>query len=609
MRIEKKEWLIFLLLSALSLGVWYKLEYPHFAFFDLSVDKRKAFQVAEKYLRAKGVDPGKFSSAIVFGSDDDFDRYLQHTVGIRGEEDFIARHNYDLFYWKIRFFKELQKEEYSICVSPRSGELESFTHSVDDIAPSQDFGKESSRHKAEEFLKNDCKLDLSKYEFHEEKAKRYEKRTEYSFSWEKRGVYIPWKQGQGGAKLIASATVAGDEIKGFNKADLNLPEKFQRYIENQSILGAYLNSIYFVMYFALLAGSINVVLKKRFDLVPRLTKRWFCYVAGSLALVNLAGVFNSFQYIAMNYPTSVGFNSYLGLSFTNILISIVSTLFILVIPGIAGESLCNEVLPRQKHASFLHYINSSFLNRGMAKSILLGYLVGIIMLGLQTAIFSFGQRFLGVWREWYTMNQFSSTYIPLFSAFAIGANASFNEEIFFRLFGINFAKKYLRSSFLAVLAASLVWGLGHTMYSIFPSWFRVLEIGIIGVFFGFIFLRFGIIPLIVAHYLFDVFWCSAAYMLGRSSHYLFLSSIAVLCLPLALALVAWLADKPEEEREMSIRLNKTQKYNLRILIDSLYLRKSQGHSAGILKEELIRNNWDNYLVDLAIKEVFKEGIP
>ena len=204
------------------------------------------------------------------------------------------------------------------------------------------------------------------------------------------------------------------------------------------------------------------------------------------------------------------------------------------------------------------------------------------------------------------MTYFSSSYVPLFSAFVIGASASLNEEINFRLFGISLAKKYLRNSILAVILASVVWGMGHTMYAIFPVWFRIVEISLIGLFYGFIFIRFGIIPLLVAHYLFDVFLCSAAYLLGKSSLYLFYTSVGLLAIPLFLAVLAYFANKSQIDKPLSNSLDEVQAYNLGVLVTFVSAKRSQGCSIESIKSELIRHNWDHLLVGLAVKEVFKE---
>jgi len=605
MKIKTRDWYIFILLALLSFGFWYKLEYPRFAFVNLPINKQQALVESDNYLKAKGIDTEKYAKSIVFDSDEGFNRYLQHTVGLKAEEEFIVQHDFDLFRWFIRFFKESQKEEYVVYISPRSGKVIKFLHLIEDTEPRTDLGKDISKQKAEMFLQKTFGADLGKYDFHEEKIKRYEERTEYVFSWEKKGVYIPWKAGQGGAKLLTEVTVAGEEIREFYKNKLDLPEGFLRYVEKQFILGEYLFSIFYILFFVLLAWSINIVVKRRQDIVVRLSKRWFYYVAGFLVIINAADLLNNLQRAIIVYPTSVPLSSFLGLTITKWMISTAILALGFIMPGIAGESLCSEVFPENESGSFLSYINSNFFNRSLTTAVLLGYLIWVIMLGLQAVIFYNGQKFLGIWREWYSMAYFSSAYIPLLSAFAISFTASFNEEVIFRLFGISLTKKYLRNSFLAILLTSVIWGMGHTLYAIFPVWFRIIEVGLIGIFYGFIFIRFGIIPLIVAHYLFDVFWCSAAYLLGHGSRYLFYSSLGLLCIPLALAAIAYFLNRTRQEKQPLYILDKIQEYNLGVLVTFVSAKKLQGFSPETIKAELIRYNWDHLLVELAVEKVFK----
>jgi len=606
MKIKLRDWCIFILLAILCFGFWYKLEYPRFAFVDLSFNKQQALVESDNYLKAKGVDTKEYSRAVIFNADERFNRYFQHASGLKAEEDFIKQHDFDLFRWLVRFFKESQKEEYLVYISPKTGKIIRFMHLIEDIEPRADLGKDTAHLAAESFLQKTLGADLKKYDFHEEKIKRFENRIDYVFSWEKKDVYVPWKAGQGGAKLLTEVTVSGNEVREFYKNKFDLPDKFLRYVEKQFVLGEYLYSIFYIILFILLAWSVNIVLRRRQDIVPRLAKKWFYYAAAFLFIINTAGFFNNLQNIFMAYPTSARLSSFIGLAFTRWLFNTGFLIIGFIMPGIAGETLCSEVFPEKKYNSFLSYIRSSFFNRVLSRSIVLGYLIWIIMLGLQAIVFYNGQKFLGVWREWHTMTYFSSSYIPLFSAFVIGVSASLNEEINFRLFGISLAKKYLRNSILAVLLISIIWGMGHTMYAIFPVWFRIIEVSVIGIFYGFIFIRFGIIPLIVAHYLFDVFWCTAAYLLGHSGWYLFYTSVGLLGIPLFIAIGAYFLNRSQQEKPIRNILDEIQAYNLGVLITFVSVKKSQGCSIESIIEELIGHNWDHLLVELAVKEAFKE---
>lgn len=606
MKITVKEWILFVLIAALCFGIWLRFGYRQLSFVDLSIDRGKALKIAESSLRSLGVNAGGYSRAVAFDNDDWADRYLQKTIGPKSEEEFIKKHGYELFFWKIRFFKQFQKEEYIIEVGSASGEIISFEHLLEDVALRETVDQSTAKLNAQEFLKNKFGIDLNEFDFHEEKAKRYEKRIDYTFSWQKKGVYIPWKKDEGGARLLIGATISGNGISKFYKNKLDVPEKFRRYIDNQLAFGEYLYSFYFIVLMFLVTSSAFIVLKKRSNVIMKFCKIWFLSVAAIIILINLVFIFNDIQSILIHYSTSISLGSFLGIYVIKEMIYLLLIGITFAMSGIAGESLHNELFKPRQNSSFMHYLKSSFYCRAASRAVFLGYCLFFILIGVQAAIFYLGQKYLGVWKEWFRLSQFSSAYFPFLSAFVIGINASFNEEVLFRLFGISWGKKYLKNTVLAIIFSSLIWGFGHSQYAIFPVWFRGIEVTILGLIYGFIFIRYGLIPLIVAHYLFDVFWGVAAYILGHTTKYLFTSSLFVLAIPLIFALIAYLKNGDEKERDIKTVLDDTQKYNLSILMNFISAKKSQGLGAQAIKGELIEHNWDLELVDLGINEIFKE---
>ncbi len=605
MKITLKVWILFILSGIVALFLWYKFEYPHFTFVDLSVNRQEAILKAEEYLKLRGVDAKKYLKAIIFETDDWSDRYLQKTIGLKAEEDFIKKQKYELFSWQVRFFREFQKEGYVVNISCKTGNILNFYHSIEDIEPRETLDKETAKQKAQDFLKENCGLDLKEYDFHEEQVKRYEKRIDYRFSWEKKGVYIPWKRDEGGAKLLIGAMVSGNEIRAFYRNNLDVPEKFQRYLENQLISGEYLYRFYYIIFIILIILAVYILLRNRYTLTIRLCRRWFFYLGGLFVAIQIASFLNDIQQIIISCPTTTRLGLFISFNLLSALVPICFFATSFVVPGLSGEVLSQETFPQNKYISFSHYLKSNFYNRSVSVSILLGYVCFFILLGLQAVIFNFGQKYLGVWKEWMRLTELSSAYLPILGALIVGVSASMREEIIFRLFGISWMKKYLKSVALAVILTSLIWGLGHSTYPIFPVWFRAVEVSLLGFFFGFIFIKYGIIPVLVAHYLFDVFWGVSSYILGRSSQYMVLSSSFILILPLLFALIAYFMNKKEKEIDMVRVLDKNQEYNLDILITYINSKKSQGLDSQAIKEELARHNWDICLVDLAIKEAFK----
>jgi membrane protease YdiL (CAAX protease family) len=600
MRLTFKEWVSFILVAFLGLGLWYKFGYPQFSFVDLSLDKKQAMERAKGYLESSGVKTEGYLRSIVFKSDDLADTYLQKTLGQKGQEVFIKQQGYEFFSWRVRFFKEFQKEEYLLDISPKSGKILYYSHLIEDIASRENLPKDVAKKKAEDFLTSACGTNFGDYDFHEEKVKRYDRRTDYSFSWEKKGVYVPWKKGLGGAKLLSGVTVSGQEIREFYQGGLDVPEHFRRYIEKQFVLGEFVSNFSRFLFIILVILSIILVIRARQSVILGLSKKCYVYLAVFLGLLNTLGVFNDLQQVLDNYFTSASLSSYIGIYVLSTLMYVLFMSVTFTLPGIAGESLLEERPFKSRPRAFMLFLRSTFLGRSMARSIFLGYILFFAMLGFQAVIFYLGQKYLGVWKQWFKLTQFSSAYIPFLSAFVIGATAGLTEEIVFRVFSISWFKKYLKNTVLAVVLSALIWGFGHTQYAIFPIWFRGVEVTTLGIFLGFIFVRYGLIPLIVAHYLFDVFWGVAAYILGVSTPYLFISSLAIMLLPLGFGISAFFINRPETEKEISLTLSGGQEYNLEILRAFVSQKKSQGVDPRELKEQLIKNGWDQVLVDLAI---------
>ncbi|MFH1202306.1 MAG: type II CAAX endopeptidase family protein [Candidatus Omnitrophota bacterium] len=607
MKISHRMLALYIFIAFLAIIAWFKFAYPQLAFIDLSIDKKDAFTKAGDYLTGKGIDITRYRKAIVLEMDYWADRYLQKVIGFKKEEEFLKKYSYDLFYWSVRFFIENQKEEYIVKVSSKSGEVISFSHFIEDTEKRATPNKEASRLMAENFLKQNFGVNFLEYDIHEEQVKNFDNRTDYPFDWQRKDVAIPSNSDPSGgmAKLLTGATVSGGEIRLFFKNRLDIPEKFKRHVQRQIALGNLLSRISFLWLFSWIVLAIVKIINRKNDLLIKRSWRFYLTIGIILFTLQISHSFNELNQILFQYPTSSILTSYLINVSLALVISAISLSLFVVIIGTSSELFRYEVYPAKKTISFIHYINSSFFSKQVSGAILFGYLLFLIFLGLQALLFHLGQKFLGVWVDKVRISGLSSSYLPFLSAFIIGVQASFSEEIVYRIFGINWLKKYIKNAFLAVLIAALVWGFGHSNYTVFPVWFRGIEVGILGIFYGLIFLRYGIIPLIVAHYLFDVYWESSAFILGHSNFLLFTSSLILLILPAIFSLIAFLRNKPDQENEIELLLNTHQRYNLEILVDFLLKKRDQGQAFEKIKDELISCGWDQMLVELAINKIAK----
>lgn len=113
--------------------------------------------------------------------------------------------------------------------------------------------------------------------------------------------------------------------------------------------------------------------------------------------------------------------------------------------------------------------------------------------------------------------------------------AAVSEEFLSRFFSIPFLKKYLKWTPAALVVPAAIWAFGHSNYPVYPVYVRGIELTVAGVLFGILFIRYGIVDCIIAHYVID------AVMIGlpllRSGNTYYIASGAVVCLLAATPLI------------------------------------------------------------------------
>lgn len=142
-----------------------------------------------------------------------------------------------------------------------------------------------------------------------------------------------------------------------------------------------------------------------------------------------------------------------------------------------------------------------------------GYLLAAVLLGAQAILYLVGERFLGVWY----INDPSSDPGNLLAPALMPAMAwvaGINEEVIYRLFGVTVFKRLLKNSALALLLPAMIWALGHSMYPVYPFYSRFLEVTVLGLIFGYAFLRYDLETVIFAHVVFDSLLMSLPLVFG-----------------------------------------------------------------------------------------------
>jgi Type II CAAX prenyl endopeptidase Rce1-like len=602
---KRLEWLLLIMLAAGGIFLWCRLALPRYQSIDLSVSQTKAVDISKEYLKTqRGVDIKGYKTAVSFNVDEGTDRYLQKTLGVGASQRLIHNLHYDLFCWLVRFFKETQKEEFKVVVSSATGEVIGFKHLIEDTASRPLVDKDKARQSAFNFLKTTFTFSPAQYLSHAESSKKYDNRLDYTFSWQDKDVDIPWNKSRekGHAKLLTNVTVSGNEILSFDKFQFEIPDGFNRYVENLKQTGQNLSLVFRLLYLTLLTFAIVVVVNRKQQVVSRSVKPFYTAIGISIFVLMILDVLNGYQNLLFDYPTTQSLGDYIVRQFIE---SVIGPFFIsvaFVLPALAGESIRYEITPLKKERSFLSALLSSFYSMNIARQIFIGYIAAAVVLGVQAFVFDLGFKYCGVWDELSWLTQASTSLMPAFTALAIGFQASFSEEAMFRLFAINLFKKYGAPTILAVFLSAAMWGFGHTGYAIFPMWFRGVEVTCIGIIMGIFYLRFGIVCVIAAHFLIDSFLVNLPYLLNPRASFDFYSALAVIALPLLLALIALIFKRGTPESPLRIRFNPQQQFNYRLLSELCANKTSE--ELTVLKKDLQRHGWDAAI----IQRVFEEKI-
>ena len=354
-------------------------------------------------------------------------------------------------------------------------------------------------------------------------------------------------------------------------------------------------------------GSIYNIILRSNHLAMHTTKKFYIWLVSVSFLLIVLSSLNFFQSILFSYPTTEALKSFVWRSLIGQFFPALVLTMGIIIPALSGELLHFEEYKQKPEGSFLYYIHSTFLSRSVAESIIIGYLGCFCMLGIQSFISYIGQQYWGVWIEYYFLTNLSTSYLPFIAAFTIGFNASLTEELIYRLFAISWGKKLLKYSFLSVLLSSFIWGLAHSGYPVFPMWFRGVEVTILGLFLGYLYLRHGLITVLTTHYLFDVFWNTSSFLFGTTITHNFIEAWVVLILPFILALFCFMKNKVVAMRPLKWHLNLHQEFNLEVLKSYLTnkYKDSPHQSYDHIKKEFSKHGWDLAVVEIALEDLSK----
>jgi len=502
---------------------------------ELKLSKADVIAKARDFWTSRGVNLSGYQEATIFSADNEASVYLQKTVGV-DSANALGKSTVPIWFWKVRFFKPLTKEEFIARIEP-DGRISAFQHIIPEDAPGDYLEEGKALELVRAYLKDNFGIEPSEWEMVKSSSEDRKARRDYYFTFKKPSA--TW----GESDLRVDVVLAGSEIASVVKY-LKVPEEFTRSYQSQRSLGSLLGTIASLL--AVLMVFAGVIM-----FFANLRKR-----GNDVKLATLVGVALGLSILISNatliptylsrYDTATQFSGYLLQVFMGMALSVlVIGFFVGVVAGWAGGAI-----DKKETLWGLLPLSRGRLSRRMAGWALLSYPLAFFFMGLQVIIYFLGVKFMGVWapaESEYTMVFASS--IPALFALGTSLSAGLNEEVIFRFFGFTLFKKALRNTFLAFLIPTVIWAFLHSTYEIFPIYFRGIELTIGGLLFALVFWRYGLFTAIMTHWMVDALYFTMPLMKSSSVGFVVSGAIAA-GFGLIVALIALLG-KPEKDVEVS----------------------------------------------------------
>jgi membrane protease YdiL (CAAX protease family) len=537
-RLDRKDakvlliWILAGILGACVACTYFFRAFPE-ASVEFKVPRADALAIAKQFAAAQGAHLGGYDSSIVFDVDDTAKTYLEREVGLQQANQMMANEVH-IWFWRTRFFRPLQKEEFDVRVDPAGG-IVGYAHELEEVAPGVRLERAAAQATAESFLRDTLHMDLSLYDFREEEANFTERpaRRDWSFSWERRGFRAK------DAPYRLTVTLAGDRVNGYNEF-LKVPEAWKLDYERLRSSNNLFEYIALLPYAFLLGGCLYVII----SLGRRGLLEWRTGLAIGIFLTLLYFIMtmNQWPLDRAEYDTNTPYSSFfLSQVGQAALTSVVSALLV-VLAIVPGEPLYRIFQPDKLR------LDVGFRLPGIrTKEFFCANVIGICLaashIGYITVFYIISRK-LGAWApQDLNYENVVSTYVPWVYPLTIGIYAATSEEFLFRLFAIPFLLRTTKSRFLAVVLPAFFWGFLHSNYPQEPAYIRGLEVGLIGIVAGLVLLRWGIWATLIWHYTVDAFLISTS-LLRSHGPYLRVSGAVVggaALIPLAVAAIFYVS--------------------------------------------------------------------
>jgi len=455
-------------------------------------------QIMEEALMWKGKAkiPGNYPiSSATFNLDNASKNFLDFKLGTK-EANRVMSEEAPIFWWDIKYAEPKNDESVEIQLSP-DGKLVALEYKLSKDRALPNISHDEAKARALEFIAGLTGLATDQFAIKQDTTTPLSNRIDHSFTLENKNY--DWA----GAKLRTNITYSGNLLTEYN-AFVHKPEAWDRQYSKMRSANELLQRIATIFYVLLNPVALFLAISQWQRGNVRL--KFALITALVFSLIGLIDNYNELPFSLANYTSEKSYPGFVALTLLSPLMTALMTFVGSTVLIMAGEFIYRKTFP-DKLA-----LEEMLSKNGLAsKEVRMGLLIGIVWcavsLGYQITYYYLGRK-VGFWCP-IQLDQYQvlGSYFPWFGAVGLGVSASGSEELLYRVLFLGLMQPLVKRFWLANLLQAAGWGFMHSSYEQQPCYARGLELTIEGMLDGWILRRFGLLPCLVSHYLFDAFCC------------------------------------------------------------------------------------------------------
>ena len=521
---------------------------------DQNLTRDVALARADSFFRAHALAPVGARTAVRFRGSDSLNTFVELAGGGHDSINALVRgRDVAVFVWSVRAFVPGDPHEARVDFAP-DGRIVGFARTLAEADTRPEVSADSGQRLAEQVLaswinyrSDRWKLVTSSYE-----TKKTSRRVDRTYTFERMDRRV------GGAPIRADVVIAGD-TPSKTTMYVEIPETFRRRYGEMRSFNELLSGIDGVGIIAIVIAGIVALIRSARD--RRVRWRGAMVVGGVVGVFAFAAGLNEMPGSWFTYDTATSPATYQAM------IALGATAAGLLTAVLVGFTLA--AAESATRAAYPHHLDwwKLWTYRGttaVATRVAGGYAASTIAFAYVAIFYLATRSLLGWWvpSELLADPNQIATPLPWISGIAASLQAGVWEEALFRALPLSLLSLWVgqrpkRQWWMAggVIVSALIFGFAHSNYDSWPPYSRGVEIFLDACFWGVLFISFGLIVTVVAHFVYDLVLFGLFAATGSAVEYRISAAIIVLALLSPALAVAWkwfrqrgLTTAPDEAR-------------------------------------------------------------